>query len=290
MRSWLRNERFSPEEATRLAPAFQNAQPFPHLVLDDVLDVEHHALSTFPGPEWPHWQGLGDTYQRDKLSCSDLALIPEPWRDLIIEMSAPPFLEYLTRLTGIAKLVPDPYLEGGGLHLSGPGGILAPHTDFHVYGRLDLYRRLNVIVYLNPEWSERDGGCLELRGSNGSAAVTVVPTFGRCVIFRTDDRSVHGFPVPIAADRYRRSVALYYYTAAEASTFSGDATTHWREHGDMTGARRRVRFATYRALMQTSRAFSVAAHVVNPNQGVGWLRTRMGNLRARRGPVEVRDP
>jgi hypothetical protein len=71
-------------------------------------------------------------------------------------------------------------LEGGGLHLSGPGGILAPHTDFHTYGRLDLYRRLNVIVYLNPDWTKGDGGELVLTGGDGQGRTEVEPRWGTC--------------------------------------------------------------------------------------------------------------
>ncbi len=146
-------------------------------------------------------------------------------------------MSFLEAVTGIEKLIPDPYLKGGGLHLSGPGGVLVPHTDFHNYGELDLYRQLNVLVYLNPGWDESWGGCLELFEDRQAerASSKIVPTWGTCVIFRTDDLSVHGFPVPIAPGHWRRSIALYYYTARENSTFSGDSTTvlatSWRVAG-----------------------------------------------------------
>ncbi len=42
--------------------------------------------------------------------------------------------------------------------MSGPGGVLTPHTDFHSYLKLKLYRRVNVLVYLTPEWRREFGG------------------------------------------------------------------------------------------------------------------------------------
>jgi hypothetical protein len=173
--------------------------------------------------------------------------------------------------------VPDPYLTGGGLHLSGPGGVLMPHTDFHIYSQLNLYRRVNVLVYLNEGWREEYGGCLQLQGGTGETK-TVVPELGRCVIFTTDDKSVHGFPTPIADGMWRRSIALYYYTSHEAAGFSGDATTYWREHGEQAGARR-TRVAAYRGLLQVSRAFSLLAHLINPNQGMSWWKARQERMK-----------
>jgi hypothetical protein len=252
-----------------LASDFAAAYPFRHVVLDDVIAHDAgDALRRFPDAAWDGWQRYGDEYQRGKMICRDIEVIPDPFRAMIHELSEPSFLSFLERLTGIERLLVDPYLEGGGLHASGGGGILAPHTDFHVYARLDLYRRLNVLVYLNPGWKDEYGGCLELYEVGGDQPVkTIVPQWGRCVIFQTDDRSVHGFSKPVEGEgRYRRSIALYYYTSTEAENFSGDTNTYWKQHGELHGARR-ARFAVYRALLTGSRAFSYLAHRANPNLG-----------------------
>ncbi|OBH03245.1 hypothetical protein A5696_09130 [Mycobacterium sp. E2699] len=274
---------FNIEELERNAPdlkyVFEAAEPFPHLVIDDLVRLSPLEASSFPGISWPGWNELGDRYQQNKRACADIDSIPEPFRALIRQLSEPRFLRVLEQVTAIKNLLPDPYLAGGGLHLSGSGGILSPHTDFHYYRALNLYRRINVLVYLNEDWSLRDGGCLSLYDKQGHAIKTIVPEWGRVVIFRTDDESVHGFPVPIAADKWRRSVALYYYTAAPAENFSGDETTYWREHGEQSGVVRRVRFLIYRGLLNLSRAISIAAHVANPNQGLGLVRTALTNRR-----------
>jgi Rps23 Pro-64 3,4-dihydroxylase Tpa1-like proline 4-hydroxylase len=184
-------------------------------------------------------------YQRNKLSCSDIEVIPEPFRALIRELNDPRFLRVLEQITGIKRLLPDPYLTGGGLHLSAPGGVLSPHTDFHYYRGLNLYRRINVLVYLNDGWSQQAGGCLSFYDAQHRAVKTVVPEWGRVVIFRTDYQSIHGFSAPVAEGKWRRSVALYNYTAAPTKKFSGDETTQWSEHGVQGGVIGKARLLVF---------------------------------------------
>jgi Rps23 Pro-64 3,4-dihydroxylase Tpa1-like proline 4-hydroxylase len=251
--------------ASDMRREFQAAAPFQHLVVDGLLRLSPSAASAFPDISWPGWDELGDDrYQPNKRACADLELIPEPFRAVIRELSQPRFLRALEQITGIRRLLPDPYLVGGGLHLSGPGGILSPHTDFHYHRALNLYRRINVLVYLNDGWSLEDGGYLSLYDGQNRPVQTVVPDWGRVVIFRTDYDSVHGFPVPVAEGKWRRSVALYYYTAAPTDNFSGDEMTYWREHGQQAGFVRKARFLVWRGLLYFSRNISVLAYRINP--------------------------
>jgi hypothetical protein len=87
------------------------------------------------------------------------------------------------------------------------------------------------------------------------------------VIFRTDDRSVHGFSEPVVgADRWRRSIALYYYASEESSAYAGDVTTYWQQHGEHRGISR-LRVSLYRGLLFGARGLAFIAHRVNPNIG-----------------------
>jgi len=258
---------YSREHVERLASEFRQANPFPHLVLEDFLNLTpDEAEGMYPAPDWPHWNKRNDFYQSGKMYCRDTDVIPPPLSSMLRELSSPPFLGFLEAVTGIGGIIPDPYYEGGGLHCSGPGGRLVPHTDFHYYDRLKLYRRLNLLLYLNPGWEESFGGGLELweKGAE-SPAKLVVPRWGTCVIFRTDDQSVHGFSTPVAEGHWRRSIALYYYSSLEAAHFSGDASTYWQQHGIQSGLNR-LRIRWYRFLTQAARKVSGIAHKANPNK------------------------
>jgi Rps23 Pro-64 3,4-dihydroxylase Tpa1-like proline 4-hydroxylase len=125
-------------------------------------------------------------------------------------------LQFLEKLTGIEGLIPDPYFTGGGLHETKSGGFLGVHSDFRLNKKLNIERRLNVIIYLNEDWKEEYGGNLELWDVDMKTCLKkVLPIYNRCVIFNTDKDSNHGHPEPLTTPEHitRRSIALYYYTA-----------------------------------------------------------------------------
>ncbi len=113
----------------------------------------------------------------------------------------------------------DPSLDGGGLHQASRGGFLNFHTDFtaHHYQQ-NWRRRLNLIVYLTPNWQDEWGGALEFWNSASKCRAARHPSlFNHAVIFNTDDRSLHGFPDPLTCPENiaRNSLALYYYTVED---------------------------------------------------------------------------
>lgn len=258
---------YSGDRVGQLAAQFTKAEPFPHLVLERFLELTPDEVGeNFPAPDSACWSKRYDFYQSGKMYCRDTDVLPPLITSMFYELSSPPFLRFLESVTGISGLIPDPYYEGGGLHCSGPGGVLVPHTDFHYYERLHLYRRINLLLYLNPEWDESFGGCLELwRKGDREPTRRVVPNWGTCVIFRTDDDSVHGFTTLVDSGHWRRSLALYYYTSREAERFSGDAYTHWQQHGRQSGLNRlRIRWS--QLLTRVAHKLSRLAHQANPNK------------------------
>lgn len=257
---------FSHQEQERLASKFKQAKPFPHLVFENFLDLTPDEMGdAYPAPDWSSWNKRHDYYQSGKMFCRDLKVLPPLFLSMLFELSSPRFLGFLESVTGIAGLIPDPYFEGGGLHCSGPGGVLMPHSDFHYYDRLKLFRRLNLLLYLNPAWEESLGGCLELwvKGDAKPASI-VIPKWGTCVIFQTDDRSVHGFSTPIKDGHWRRSIAIYYYTSERPGPFGGTEFVDWQQHGPQRGIDR-VRLRWYQLLNRAARKLSLIAHQANPN-------------------------
>jgi hypothetical protein len=200
------------------APAYAIADPFPHAVIDDFLpaDVAENAHAQFPGPEGFPWRRQANERSR-KLSTEDVAVIPPALRSILDAFHSPAALAFVERLTGIDGLIPDPYLEGGGLHQIETGGFLQVHADFNLHDKLKLDRRLNLIVYLNKDWREEYGGHLELWDREMKRPVKkVLPVFNRCVVFSTLDWSFHGHPEKLSSPPgvCRKSLALYYYSSS----------------------------------------------------------------------------
>jgi Rps23 Pro-64 3,4-dihydroxylase Tpa1-like proline 4-hydroxylase len=198
------------------AVAYRTAEPFPHIVLDDFLPVEaaDAALRDFPEPQQLSWQKFNNPNER-KLAFAAVEELPQADRDVLYFLNSRPMIQFLETLTGIEGIIPDPYFEGGGLHQIVPGGKLGVHADFNRHKKLQLDRRINVLIYLNKDWKEEYGGHFELWDETMSQAeVKILPLFNRCAIFSTTSWSYHGHPTPLSCppDRTRKSIATYYYT------------------------------------------------------------------------------
>ncbi|MFN9622999.1 MAG: 2OG-Fe(II) oxygenase [Cyanobacteriota bacterium] len=217
---------FLADRVENLHSEFIDAKPFNHVAIDNFFSYEHARFlsNNFPKPDHPVWLDWKNRspHQYGKLGPgnSDKFHMLEPeFKFALQEFNSSIFLQFLERLSGIAKLIPDPYYTGGGMHQILHGGILDVHTDFNDYARLDLFRQLNVIIYLNEEWEPGHGGEIELwdasRRNGGKRVKSIPPVFNRAVIFKTDKTSFHGHPKEWLAPPpiTRRSIALYYYTA-----------------------------------------------------------------------------
>lgn len=225
--------------------AYAAAQPFAHIALDDFCPegILDEVVSEFPSPEEEGWKRFSGEHERSKLTKADDREMGPATRQLLAELNSAAFLDFLGALTGIAGLVPDPHFEGGGLHQTLRGGHLDVHVDFNRHPATNLDRRLNVLLYLNRDWDEEWGGALELWSPDMQRCEQrIAPLFNRLVVFSTTERSFHGHPHPMMCpeDRYRRSIALYYYSNGRPEERGRAAATHntlWGEHGVDPGAR-----------------------------------------------------
>lgn len=150
----------------------------------------------------------------------DVRDISGSYRELDAYIQGDEFLGFVSRITGIPDLLYDPDYIGGGTHENLDGQDLDVHIDFNYHPRTRWHRRLNLIVYLNPQWERAWGGDLELHAnpwseSNGDIAA-ISPTFNCCAIFETTENSWHGFSqihLPEHVDiKSRKSFAIYLYT------------------------------------------------------------------------------
>ena len=245
-----------------LSDEFQNADPFPFIIIDDFLDAQfaREVAASYPSYEQASEMGreFNAVNERLKIQITDSSRFPGPVKQLSDALAHPDFLSVVTNITGISKLLADEALSGGGIHMTGPGGRLDVHVDFNYEEARALHRRLNILIYLNETWEDTWGGNLELWDPSVKHCVhSLEPRFNRCVIFKTSDISYHGVtPVVCPENQLRRSFAAYYYTR--------EAPAHWdgKVHSTIFRARPNEVFKG-RVLMPLSAMRHRATHTIH---------------------------
>ncbi|TLU73917.1 2OG-Fe(II) oxygenase [Lichenicoccus roseus] len=204
------------DEATVLSlrQLFDAASPFPHLVIDGLFDpaMLERVAADYDKLNREDWIKY-ETANEVKFGTRPNVRLGPGSQAYFDTIHRAKFTGFLSGITGIQALVPDPMLRGGGLHEIPVGGKFKVHVDFtrHVDTKLD--NRLVFITYLNKGWQPEWGGALEL-WTREACTREVVPVFGRSIVFAHTAHSLHGHPAPVATPdgRTRRSVAAYFYT------------------------------------------------------------------------------
>jgi hypothetical protein len=217
-----------------LRASYVAAKPFPHFVVDNFFDpaLLEQVLAEFPRPGQIDWH-IFNNDKEIKLAENRETSFGPATRLLLYHLNSMTFLDFLSAVTGIPDLIPDPTFTGGGLHQIIPGGKLGVHTDFNRHDRYGLDRRVNALVYLNKDWKEEFGGHLELWNRDVTeCGARILPIFNRLAVFGTNDFTYHGHPHPLQCPEgmTRKSLALYYYSNGRPrEEIKGDHTTVFKD-------------------------------------------------------------
>lgn len=212
---------------------FEEATPFPHIVVDNLLDEDalRELVHRYPRVEDKSWWHYDNPLER-KYAFNNLSELDQIFRDFFDEANSPEVIKQFEKLAGIDGLVADHTLRGGGLHQIAPGGKLDVHEDFNVHLDIRAHRKLNLIVYLNEPWVEPYGGHLQLWNADMTKCEKkILPVFNRVVVFRTDMKSNHGHPDPLTCPpgMTRRSLATYYYLPMSDSEVVEYVSTNYKK-------------------------------------------------------------
>ena len=219
------SERFDARARRRLRNEFLAGAPFQHVIIDGLfderlLDLVHDDFQQSPRDAWLHENGDNESTRRMRPG----AILPAASELYFNTLYSNRFTTFISEITGLEHLIPDPTLLGGGLHENKPGDWFGVHLDFARHSKTFLHNELALITYLNRGWTEAYGGALELWDAQQRVcAKAIVPVFGRTVILRQGRESHHGHTAPVATPdgRPRRSVVADYYRNQDALNLTG---------------------------------------------------------------------
>ena len=203
--------------------SYVSADPFPHIVFDNFFNEKflNEVLNEFPN-ELDKIGGKYSTNQEKKSFSNSPEKLSPKINDFLNFTNSHKFIDFINKLSVMERpLIPDPYLFGGGVHELKDGGFLNIHCDFNKHPKMNLDRRINVLIYLNHDWKDEYGGALELWDKDIKSCVQKIkPIFNRMVIFNTTNFSYHGNPDTVKLSdksKSRKSIALYYYSNGRPS-------------------------------------------------------------------------
>lgn len=222
------NDLIAPYSRDALREQFQAALPFRFFKIENFLNpaVLDELVKSYPTYDEARRLGgkeFDAVNEKLKIQITDSSRFPPPVKLVADALSSPRFLADMEYITGIPRLLADPGYSGGGMHLTNTSGRLDVHVDFNFHDELSAFRRLNILVYLNPVWEDSWGGNIELWDRDVRKCWHAYsPIINRCVVFETTQTSFHGVtPLRCPPGTTRKSFAAYYYTSEAPAGWDG---------------------------------------------------------------------
>ncbi len=232
-------EKLRPIDVEEVSKTYHAAEPTHFFCIDDFLqeDFAREVMESYPTYEEALDSGHEFTKlnENKKIQVTHPDRFPAPVRKLQEMLDSSEFLQLMEKITGIEGLTADGEHSGGGMHVMAGRGRLDVHVDFNLIRARNLYRRLNILVFMNPVWEEAWGGYFELWDPDVKRCLhSLAPRGNRCVVFNTTETSYHGVtPIETPAGVTRNSYAAYYYThEAPAGTTGEFHSTLFRARPD----------------------------------------------------------
>ncbi|MEB3251140.1 MAG: 2OG-Fe(II) oxygenase [Cyanobacteriota bacterium] len=225
------------EAKPQLQRAFGQHPSIPHCYLDDLLD-ERAARSIYRAfPPKEQMFPLKTLQRQHKYVLMQMDQVDPILAEIIYAFQDPRVVALVGEITGLAQLRPDPELYAGGISLMEEGGFLHPHLDNSHDRRRQLYRCLNLLYYVTPDWQTGYGGNLELWDQGlRYPCRTIESRFNRLVMMMTHQSSWHSVSRVCHPGR-RCCVSNYYFSAqpprakpyTHITSFRGRPEEPWRD-------------------------------------------------------------
>lgn len=182
-----------------------------HFVIDDFLpeSIALQIYDAFPkGGDGFHDR---ESFREKKRTSAHLSQYSPILADITYAFQDAAVVAKVADIVDFNQIEPDPSLYAGGLSMMFKGDFLNPHIDNSHDAQRVRYRRLNLLLYVTPEWRAENGGNFELWDDARRVPKTLVSKFNRLVVMETNKTSWHSVS-PVTAEGARCCVSNYYFS------------------------------------------------------------------------------
>lgn len=199
-------------EKQRLAADFRQLGRIQSCFVDEVLPeaLARQIFATFPpASEMMEKKSL----REHKFVAAQMDRYHPLLEEIVFAFQDATVVKAVQEITGMSRLLPDEHLYAGGISLMARDHFLNPHLDNSHDKDRNLYRVLNLLYYVTPDWGHDAGGNLELwdNGPSGKPR-EIVSKFNRLVLMATHTRSWHSVTPVVAPHSSRCCVSNYYFS------------------------------------------------------------------------------
>ncbi len=181
-----------------------------HFSLDNLLPIEiaEQIHAHFPKPKQMR---LLNSSGELKLKYSYLKNGSPLLQDLHHAIQDPRVIAVIEEITGIKNQVHDTSRLAGAVSTLLKGHYINPHLDNSHDVDKKLYRTVNLLYYVSPNWGLENGGNYELWDEAITNRIIVPSFFNRLVVMETNQTSWHAVN-PVLCDAPRCCIFNYYFS------------------------------------------------------------------------------
>lgn len=178
--------------------------------VDDLLPevIVRQIYECFPKSE-ENWT-IQNSFRERKKTLAKIKSLDPLISDITYAIQSEKVMRKVEELTGVFSLEADPFLYAGGVSMMSKGDFLNPHIDNSHDRDRKMYRKLNLLFYVSPNWKQEYGGNLELWDAKVKRPVEIVSRFNRLVVMGTDKKSWHSVN-KVQVDAHRCCVSNYLF-------------------------------------------------------------------------------
>ncbi len=195
---------------------WQQSGPVHHFFIDDLLPQEV-AQSIFSSLPDSSALMLRDTVKERKRTGIKLEDYAPEIADILFAFHDDAVVKIVGQITGLNDLYADASLYGSGISQMLEGDFLLPHLDNSHDGDGRLYRVLNALYYITPDWPENSGGNLELWDKAMKDRKEIHAKFNRLIMMETHTESVHSVSKVALPGGMRACISNYYFSEEPAN-------------------------------------------------------------------------